>query len=171
MNKLIKRFYQFKTRLRKLVYRDLAPGDSRPAPVTHWSCLYRRELLMQHQIRYIPCRINEDVPFVHLAFALAQSAKTVDRLMLSYWSNPKSSLRPVRDTLEEALKSLKLEEDAFQKRGLSIDNRQTALSVFYTPASAVLPDLLQGTQTLSCRAGIRYASAGRVQALVVSAET
>lgn len=113
-------------------YRDLAPGDGRPAPVTHWSCLYRRELLERHQIKYLPCRINEDVPFVHLAFSLAKSAKTVDRLMLSYWSNPKSSLRPVRDTLEEALKSLKLEEDAFQKRGLSIDNRQTALSVFYT---------------------------------------
>jgi len=120
--------YQVESR----TYRDLVPGDSRPSPVTHWSCLYRRDLLMRHQIRYLPCKINEDVPFVHLAFALAQSVKTCDRMMLSYWSNPKSSLRPVRSTLEEALKSLKLEEDAFRERGLSIDNRRTALSVFYT---------------------------------------
>ena len=114
--------------------RELSPGDDRPSSVTHWACLYRRELLLRHRIEYLPCRVNEDVPFVHLALSLARSVKCRDRLMLSYWSNPKSSLHttPARPSLEESLRSLELEEAAYRERGLSLSNDRVALSVIYT---------------------------------------
>ena len=125
------RWYQ-ENRVQNSELRDLRPEDSRPLPVTHWSCLYRRELLLTHQIRYLPCRINEDVPFVHLACALARSVKTCDRTMLCYWSNLKSSLHTssAKLSLEESLRSLELEEAAFRERGLSLSNDRVALSVF-----------------------------------------
>lgn len=108
-------------------------AESKPAcPVTHWSCLYRRDHLVQHQIRYLPCKINEDVPFIHLAFSLAKSVKSFDKPMLYYWTNPKSSQRPVHITLEESLKSLMLEETAYKDRGLALSNDRPALTVFYT---------------------------------------
>ena len=115
-------------------YRNLTPECDRPAPVTHWSCLYRKDLLLRHRIAYPPCRINEDVPFVQLAFALAESVKLQDRTMLCYWSNLKSCLHSssAKDSLEESLRSLELEEDAFRARGLSLSNERVALSVFYT---------------------------------------
>lgn len=108
-------------------------AESKPAcPVTHWSCLYRRDHLLQHQIRYLPCKINEDVPFIHLAFSLAESVKSYDKPILCYWSNPQSSRRPVHITLEESLQSLMLEETAYKDRGLALSNDRTALTVFYT---------------------------------------
>ena len=115
-------------------WRELQPKDSRPAPVTHWSCLYRRELLLGHQIRYLPCKINEDVPFVHLACSMAKSVKTVDRTMLCYWSNPKSCLHSssAQLSLKESLRSLELEESEYSNHGRSISNQRVAISVLYT---------------------------------------
>ena len=115
-------------------WNELKPEDSRPAPVTHWSCLYRKELLLEHQIRYLPCKINEDVPFVHLAYSMAKSVKTVDRTMLCYWSNPKSCLHSssAQSSLKEALKSLELEEAEYLKRGRTISNQRVAVSILYT---------------------------------------
>lgn len=128
-----RRWYK-ENRVQNGEWRDLKPEDSRPAPVTHWSCLYRRELLVEHQIRYLPCRINEDVPFVHLACAMARSVKAVDRNMLCYWSNPKSCLHSssAQSSLKESLKSLELEEAEFRKRGRTISNQRVAVSILYT---------------------------------------
>ena len=127
------RWYK-ENRVKPCELRELSPGDDRPSSVTHWSCLYRRELLQRHRIEYLPCRVNEDVPFVHLALSLARSIKACDRLMLCYWSNPKSCLHTTsaRTSLEESLRSLELEEAAYRERGVSISNDRVAVSILYT---------------------------------------
>ena len=113
---------------------DLEPDSGRPYPVLHGSCLYRRDFILQHQITYPACRIMEDMPFVHLATALARSVKSVDRDMFVYWVNAQSCTHTstVRNTLREEMKSLALEEDAFREKGLSLSNRRAALSVILT---------------------------------------
>lgn len=112
----------------------LEPDSGRPYPVLHGSCLYRREFILRHQITYPSCRIMEDMPFVHLAVALARSVKSVDRDMFAYWVNTQSSTHTstIWNSLKEEMKSLALEEVAFREKGLSLSNRRTALSVILT---------------------------------------
>lgn len=113
---------------------ELQPDSGRPYPVLHGSCLYRREFILRHQISYPPCRIMEDMPFVHLATALARSVKAVDRDMFVYWVNAQSCTHTstIRNTLREEMKSLALEEAAFREKSLPLSNRRAALSVIVT---------------------------------------
>ena len=113
----------------------LAPDPQRAHPIAHWSCLYRREYLLTHQIRYLPCRINEDVPFVHLAATFAQSICFWNRIMLNYWVNPNSCIHThnTQRQLEEGLRSMQLEESCFQQMGFpGYSNQRSALSLILT---------------------------------------
>ena len=72
--------------------RELPPDPERPYTLGFWSCLYSRKLLDRHGIRYLPVRINEDIPFAHLTTALASSIRFSSRVMLGYWVNPTSCI-------------------------------------------------------------------------------
>ena len=117
----------------------LKPDASRPYPVLHGSCLYRREFILRHQITYPPCRIMEDMPFVHLATSLAQSIQSIDREMFAYWVNAQSSTHSskIQNTLKEEMKSLALEEAAFREKGLALSNQRAGLSVIMTRLPAL----------------------------------
>ena len=118
---------------------DLEPDSGRPYPVLHGSCLYRREFILRHQITYPPCRIMEDMPFVHLATSLAQSIQSIDREMFAYWVNAQSSTHSskIQNTLKEEMKSLALEEAAFREKGLPLSNQRAGLSVIMTRLPAL----------------------------------
>lgn len=99
--------------------RDLPPDPERPYTLGFWSCLYSRKFLNRHEIRYLPVRINEDIPFAHLTTALARSIRFSSRVMLGYWVNPTSCIHThsEREILETSRKAFELEEADFWAKG------------------------------------------------------
>lgn len=110
--------------------RDLQPDCERPYYIRHWACIHRREHLLKNEIYYPLCKINEDVPFMHLSSALARSVKSCSKVMVNYWLNPKSCVHTSSSTvmIDEILKSLRMEEDMFRARGFEYSNDREMLS-------------------------------------------
>ena len=110
--------------------RGLKPDSDRPFYIRHWACITRREHLVRNHLSYPLCNVNEDVAFVHLVSALAESIKSCDRIMLSYWLNPKSCVHTSspRTMMDETLKSLRIEKEMFVERGFDYENDRAALS-------------------------------------------
>lgn len=101
--------------------RDLPPDPERPYTLGFWSCLYSRKLLDRHQIRYLPVKINEDIPFAHLTTALASSIRFSSKIMLGYWVNPTSCIHShtQREILETSRRAFELEEADFRAKGFA----------------------------------------------------
>lgn len=110
--------------------RDLRPDCDRPYYIRHWARIIRRELLLRNKIFYPSCRLNEDVVFAHLSSAVAGSIKNCSRVMLSYWLNPKSCVHTSspKKTMDELMKSLRIEEEMFRERGFDYSNDRAVLS-------------------------------------------
>lgn len=110
--------------------RGLKPDCDRPFYTRHWACITRREHLLRYHLSYPLCNVNEDIAFVHLVSALAESIKSNDRVMLSYWQNPKSCLHTSspRTMMDEILKSLRIEKEMFLERGFDYENNRAVLS-------------------------------------------
>ena len=58
-----------------------------------WKCIYRRELLLDHQIRYIDHILGEDTVFNLDAFLSADSLFQIDAPLYHYVGNPESTMR------------------------------------------------------------------------------
>lgn len=116
--------------LEECARRDLKPDCDRPFYIRHWACIHSRAHLLRHGLRYPLCNVNEDVPFVHLASSLAGSIRSSSRVMVSYWLNPKSCVHTSspKKTMDEILRSLRIEEEMFRERGFDYSNDREILS-------------------------------------------
>lgn len=62
-----------------------------------WGKLYRRDLLIQNNIRFPPLQRSEDFPFVRLAMAYSRQIGFCDTPLVAHWANRKESVENKSD--------------------------------------------------------------------------
>lgn len=89
----------------------------------HSSFLFRRRLLLEREIRYLPCKVGEDGPMVEMALYHARSLQQSHRVLFSYWEN-RASVVHTTDALQaltEQCKGIEQKQAYYAKFGAATD--------------------------------------------------
>lgn len=89
----------------------------------HCSFFFLRKLFLDHEIRYLMCKVGEDGPIVEMALYHARSLTQSHKVLLSYWENYSSCVHTTKtlESLQEQCKGIECKKHYYEKINVRID--------------------------------------------------